>query len=131
MKKITKTLTMYTAFDGKEFLTEAECIVYENNLLHQIPTFDVNIPFTNDGFAVYYIDSQENLNVLVAYLEKICNNVYFESYEKPQLLFVCFHGDSWAEIHTLDKVMQQLTNVMDSINNNTREMMHELRKENK
>lgn len=133
MKKITKTLTMYVAFDGKEFITEAECTAYENRSINSIPMFDVDIPFMSDDdtFIAFYIDSQESFNALVAYCERECDNVYHADYENPKWFFVRFHSEIWAEIHTLNSIMQQLDDALDTINNNVIDITKELKKEEK
>lgn len=133
MKKITKTLTMYVAFDGKEFMTEAECSAYENRSINAIPMFDVDIPFMSDDdtFIAFYIDSQESFNAIVAYCERECDNVYYADYNSPKWFFVRFHSEIWAEIHTLNSITQQLADALDAINNNVIDIMKELKKEEK
>lgn len=45
MKVIRRTIQTFVANDGKEFETEAECLAYEQNILHRIKYFCVDFDF--------------------------------------------------------------------------------------
>lgn len=45
MKVIKRTIQTFVANDGKEFSTEAECLAYEQNILHKIKYFCVDFDF--------------------------------------------------------------------------------------
>lgn len=45
MKVIERTIHTFVANDGKEFDTEAECLAYEQNILHKIKYFCVDFDF--------------------------------------------------------------------------------------
>ena len=45
MKVIKRTIQTFVANDGKEFQTEAECLAYEQNILHKIKYFCVDFDF--------------------------------------------------------------------------------------
>jgi hypothetical protein len=50
MKVIKRTIQTFVANDGKEFQTEAECLAYEQDILHKIKFYCVDFDFDlNEG----------------------------------------------------------------------------------
>lgn len=93
MKEITKTRTIYVAYDGKEFFTKELCEAYEKVTLEErvkaIKKKEITIP---------YLEWGTEIDTYVAHINKIEELIDIASYEMSQ--------NAWCDNYIDEKASQ-------------------------
>lgn len=127
MKEITKTCTIYQAFDGTEFINCVDCNTYEKNKVKEnmvnLKNFEIHFPM-QDVFSscyVYRINSENEFEMFKSFIMDEYSDVYDDWFN--------YDGNGWyvlqgyehgsADIYKLSDIMSRWSEILKIITENT------------